>query len=351
MFERGPWLLILGIAAVTVMTLTACRSVPKEEPAARVTSLTIFPVTAMGQPQRNFGEALGLLLEKRGFAGVRIAESAFTPEPGADFDAIAESFGSFVSANPVTTDFALYCEFQGSPRDGVESVREVLVDRTGKVIWVDIQGASDRDFARIKPSNPMSCCELVSKRLEPMLVLEPDGVKNGAMEQLWERKSGTPDRAERAAMAGRLEKLRAADDATLLVYPVRVGDGTDRAGGEKLVALLNDAKLCRARLAPEPLWFEVAHDSNEQRVLWDMAKAFRDHVRKHPPATDYAAYGDYIMHDGKAWAVHVVICDAEGELVLVDFQNDHHDDFQAIAPKNPDDCSRLAAKRLAGYLK
>ena len=55
--------------------------------------------------------------------------------------------------------------------------------------------------------------------------------------------------------------------------------------------------------------------------------------------------------DGGAWAVHFVVCDREGEWVIVDFQNDHHGDFQSIDPKTPDDCGRLVAKRLQGYLR
>jgi hypothetical protein len=38
-------------------------------------------------------------------------------------------------------------------------------------------------------------------------------------------------------------------------------------------------------------------------------------------------------------------------LVIVDYQNDHHDDFNAIKPKSAEDGDRLVLKRLEGYCK
>jgi len=37
--------------------------------------------------------------------------------------------------------------------------------------------------------------------------------------------------------------------------------------------------------------------------------------------------------------------------VIVDYQNDHHTDFNAIKPKSAEDCNRLVSKRLEGYCK
>ena len=37
--------------------------------------------------------------------------------------------------------------------------------------------------------------------------------------------------------------------------------------------------------------------------------------------------------------------------LIVDFQNSHHGDFQSIDPKTPEDCGRLVAKRIEGYLR
>ncbi len=72
-----------------------------------------------------------------------------------------------------------------------------------------------------------------------------------------------------------------------------------------------------------------------------------------PHQADYALLADYRMRPavGRAWTVHFVIRDRDGEWVIVDYQNNHHDDFQSIDPKTTDDCGRLVAKRLVGYLR
>lgn len=355
----GRWIVrstAMAVVLVTLMAVSACTGIQETAQEARITSLTIFPVTAMGEQHKNMGEALGLLLEKSGFRRIKIAEVSFRPQAEADFDKIAASFGRFIGENPIATDYALYCEFQGTPQEGVQGVREVLVDKEGKVFWTDVQAPRDPDFERIKPSNPMTCCMLVTERLRPMLVLaSPEELEGeGEMARLWARKSGTPDKKELDAIKVRQGKMReTAGQATVVVYPIRVGKKADRESAEHLVSLLNERNLCRARVADEPLSFEVKLNSNEQRVLWDMAKTFQSHMREKAPAADYALYGDHIIvpHTGKVWAVHFVVCDGNGDFVIVDFQNDHHRDFRAISPESLQDCNRLAATRLAGYLQ
>jgi hypothetical protein len=52
-----------------------------------------------------------------------------------------------------------------------------------------------------------------------------------------------------------------------------------------------------------------------------------------------------------AFTVHFVVCDHNGEWVIVDFQNDHFPDFQAMELKSGDDCDRLVTKRLDRFLR
>jgi hypothetical protein len=107
------------------------------------------------------------------------------------------------------------------------------------------------------------------------------------------------------------------------------------------------------RVGGTALPIEVKPDPNEQKALWTVAQKFREHVRANPPQADYVLYADYIMRppDGPVGAVHLVVCDREGEWVLVDFQNSHHKDFRKIRPENAEGCGRLAARRMAGYVK
>ena len=87
----------------------------------------------------------------------------------------------------------------------------------------------------------------------------------------------------------------------------------------------------------------------------DTARAFRDFLRKNPPETGYALLADYGIgksESGKTTvgAVHLIVCDRQGDWVLVDYQNSHHADFQEIDPRSRDDCNRLAARRLKSRL-
>ncbi|MFH1999683.1 MAG: hypothetical protein ABIK28_08385, partial [Planctomycetota bacterium] len=59
-----------------------------------------------------------------------------------------------------------------------------------------------------------------------------------------------------------------------------------------------------------------------------------------------------LQADGRvAGAVHFALCDRKGDWVIVDFQNNHHDDFNEVSPKSWKDCNALATIRLKGYLE
>jgi len=70
-------------------------------------------------------------------------------------------------------------------------------------------------------------------------------------------------------------------------------------------------------------------------------------------ATVLVMLAEYFVNPagGPVGAVHFVVCEKSGDWVLVDFQNNTHEDFQRIAPKSIEDCDRLAIERLAKRLK
>jgi hypothetical protein len=87
-------------------------------------------------------------------------------------------------------------------------------------------------------------------------------------------------------------------------------------------------------------------------MLWSAAKSIQQAVRAAPVQKDYLLFTDFLMESaGKAGAVHTFLLSPAGELVVVDFQNSHHDDFQRLSPASAEDCSELAAIRLASCLK
>jgi len=322
-------------------------------------SLTIFPVVLPGGARKDAAEVLALFLEKAGMQNLATADAEFRLPEEAAFDQAAALFGEFVRAHPIATEWALYAEFVGSSRPPrVEEIRAVVVDRQGACVWVDQQTPDDADFKRLKPGCPMTCCYLVSERLRGQLGLT-EADRDDSDEGQWARrlaeKSGLPDKSEWVAIDRRQEVMkRAADSATVLLYPVQIRGEVDQVSATHLVHLLNDGAVCQAVAADAGPVFELAPGPNEQRRLWDLARAARRHVRANQPGADYALFAEYMISSRdkkKVMAVHFVICDRDGEWVIVDFQNDHHADFQSVDPRSREDCGTLLAKRLRGYLR
>jgi hypothetical protein len=323
-------------------------------------SLTIFPVVMpdIDAVHQDVADAVALLLEQAGMGNLETTDVVFRLPAGVDFERAAELFGKFVRQNPIETEYTLYVEFIGTPQSGPQEIRGVVVDKAGDCVWIDRQTPDDPDFKRIKPDCPLACCYLFSERLRTQLGLteaDRDETSQGKFARLWACKSGTPSGDERTAMEDRLAIMRAAGaNARLAVFPVRLsGDEVSSDDATRLAKLLGEQGLCEAAALETPLRIALQPSRNEQKLLWDLARAFRDHVEQNPPDADYVLYADYMIgsRTGEVGAVHFVVCDRAGEWVIVDFQNDHHADFNTIGPQTCQDCSRLVAKRLAGYLR
>jgi hypothetical protein len=332
-------------------------------------SLTIFPVVIWATNKaekgvedigKEVGKVLGLLLEKAGMGNLEITDSVFVLPADVEFDAAAERFGDFVRANPIKTEYALYAEVvgrTGSPPQ-FDEIRGVIVDRAGDCVWVDRQTPDDSDFKRIKPECLMTCCVLLTERVRTQLRI-PESASNdsgeGRFARMFAENSPAPDKAEWTVIEQRQAAMKKPAPSTkVAVFPVRLSDDeVSRESATHLANLLSEEELCEATALDTPLHIEIQPSRNQQKLLWDLARAFQGHVRQNPPEADYVLYADYMIspRHQKVGAVHFVICDRDGEWVIVDFQNSHHSDFQSIDPKTRADCDRLVAKRLEGYLR
>ncbi len=323
--------------------------------AGKNASLTVVPVNLGGSPSKQVAEVVGLMLERGGMENLEIATAEFRPPEKADLAQTAKALADFVRANPVKTDYALFADFIGSPGKGVDEIRGIVVSKSGEVVWQDRQTPDDADFKQAKPDCPMDCCLLLIGRLRPVLGLEDPtraDAPEGKLAKRWREKSGVPSDADTAAMKEQQDAFKkAAPKATLLVYPVHAGDALSPESAANLAKLITEAKLMKATAADTGPQLDIQRDMNEQKVLWSMAQAFREHVQKEPPAADYVLYADYLMGKDAVGGVHFAICDRKGQWVIVDFQNSHWEDFQSIKPKSREDCDRLVLKRLEGYCK
>jgi hypothetical protein len=321
-------------------------------------SLTILPVRLAGQSWDRVTEVVGLLLEQQGLKNVELGKKPFAP-PATNLDGLAAAVGVFVKSNAVATGYALYAEFNGNQQTGLNEMRAVVVDAAGAPVWTDRLTAEDDAFKKAGNAEPLTLAVLLIERLKPQLGLDAataKAAKPGKMAAIMDERGGLPPADERSAMPELQQAMKKAmPGATVLVFPPRVdGANTSVVSGSNVVRSLNQAGLCKAVQADEPVLLKASlADPNELKALWGIATEFREYVRAHPPAADYALYADYFFNPQHAEQgfVHWVVCDRKGDWVVVDMQNSHNRDYQTIGIISRDRCDQLLLRRLEGYLK
>ena len=361
--------LLLGGLVIASGAETTARPQPvsgDEKPASgSQKSVTVFPVAIVpsknipvGLPKR-FAAVVGSLLERAGVDEVEVAEKAFTPPETDDLSKVAEAFGDLVAGQSIETEYALYGEILHADRK-IQAIRTILVDKQGKAVLADQD--DQETFARtshIQPKDPMTCLVFLAVKLQKLWGLADPLRKDapsGKLEERLRKEAGVPSDRERAAMANRLQALKAKlDTAKLTVHPVRVGRESDKACSVQLVNMLNDQGVCSSQVGQDGPKLQIRGSFDQQKVLWDTARAFRQFVRESRPDTEYTLFADYGIFSpasdrAKVNHVHFIVCDRAGDWVIVDYQNSHHADFQRISPKSPQDCNRLLVERLKSYV-
>ena len=323
------------------------------------TSLTVLPIRLAGKPLDRVTTVVGVLLEQKGLKNIELTQTVFQPANADNLESLSTAVGAFVRANPVTTDYALYAEYNGTPKTGLTDLRAVVVDKTGAVTWTDRQTAQDQAVKNLGHADPMTLSVLLVDRLSPQFGLNEataKAAKPGKLAALMNEQSGLPPQSERDATLARQKALKqAAPNFTVLVYPPRVnGRQSGLAGATNLVSVVNQAALGKAVPAEQPIVFKSSlADPNEEKALWSLEREFRDSVRAHPPEADYALCADYAFNPQNAdqGFMHFILCDRSGEWVIVDLQNSHWPDYQSVGVTSLARCDQLLVKRLAGYLR
>jgi len=322
-------------------------------------SLTVLPVVLMAQPFDRASEVVALLLEKQGLKTLELGATAFVPGEGTSMEKLPEAFANFVRQNPPTTEYVLYAEFNGNRQSGLNDLRAIVADQTGAILWTDHQTASDAAFRKAEAREPMTMAMLLVERLSPQLGLNTDTAKAarpGKFARLMEERSGLPPQAERDALPARQQAMIAASqNATVVVIPVVAPDRSENEVAARIAKSIGDARLFKSASNPtDPVALQSPRsDPNEMKMLWDLARSLREHVKKNPPPADYVLCADY-RFNAQTWErgyVHFVVCDRQGEWMIVDLQNSHQPDYQSIKPTSKERCEELLLKRLQGYLR
>ncbi len=321
-------------------------------------SLTVLPVRLAGQLPDRLTLIVGAILETAGLEHVEVGEAAFDPGGNTRMAALVTALGDFIAQNPVTTDYALYAEYNAAPGKGLNELRAVLVARTGKVAWSERLTADDEPFRQIEGPDPMTISVLLAERLGPLFGLNEDTQRNAKPSRLWEvlgQQSNLPPESERNAIAGRTEAMKKARHAlTLLIVPMRANGIPDTASAAVLAREVNDAGLCRAISTSRPAEVAPTPDTPDGlAIFWNMATSFRAWVREAHLDADYILFVDCLYVPGR-WErgfVHLVVCDRSGEWAIADMQHSERPEYQAIKPTSSTACGRLAVQRLASHLQ
>ncbi len=328
------------------------------------TRLGLLPVVLVGRPSEEVAAALGLVLERRGMDHLELGSEPFVAPAGADWSATATAFAQWVArpdpaggAGASRPEAFLYAEVLGDPRRGPTEVRFAVAGADGALLWSDRQGPADADWQRTvrRDPDPLGCMTLVAERLFTLAGwrVRP-GPVDGPMAQRFAARSGLPSASERTAMQARRRVLREAYDEAPLVVAASLWQGVADAGGPtRLVGRLVDDGWLQARAAEGELALSVPPSANEQRRLWDLARALQTAVRSRPPTgAEYVLANDcgLDLAGGHGFA-HAVVVDARGEVVMAEFWNDQAPEWQAAAPQDQAAVERLLAVQLRQRLR
>jgi hypothetical protein len=306
---------------------------------------------------RMVADVLGGVAESYGMNNLDALDTEFVPPAEAAWEQVPAHLAEFLKKNQPKNEYVLYAQYLGNPNGGPTEIRFVVTDAAGNLVLSDRQTDKDEDFKRIVSGDPdaMGCSVLVAERLFSRLGWQKvEGKPHGKFARKWAHASGTPNDEEQAAMERCLEKLKSGvKTKQIAVYSTCIGEQRNTESAARLVSLVTQQLGCQAIKVDKSVSFQRQPTANEQKLLWDLARAFRDYLRANPADSNYAMLAEYFINPagGPAGAVHFVVCEKSGDWVLVDFQNSTHEDFQRISPKSIEDCDRLAVERLAKRLK
>jgi uncharacterized protein (TIGR03067 family) len=327
-------------------------------------SLTVLPVRITGvmferETRDRVSGVVGLLLEQNGLKHIELGKNDFDPGTDTTTEQRAASLAEFIKKNPIATEYAVYAEYHADgAKHTLDELRVIVVDKTGAVVCSDLQTLRDKAFQSLESPDPMTLSVLLVDRLSPQLGLNEQtakAAKPAQMAAIMDERSGLPPESERASLPERQKEMRGLKHKlSLMVFPPRVGGKTvDEASAADVAKLINDAGLCKAVAAKQSILLKAAlDDPNELKALWNLARGFRDSVRRNPVDADYVLDADYVFNS-QNWEqgiVHFVVCDRKGEWVIVDLQNSHQPDYRSIKPTSRQGCDKLLVKRLEGYL-
>ena len=70
-----------------------------------------------------------MMLEQQGLKNIELGKTAFESPNKTELDRLTVSLAEFVAKNPITTDYALYAEFNASAPRKLDELNAIVVDK------------------------------------------------------------------------------------------------------------------------------------------------------------------------------------------------------------------------------
>lgn len=367
--EKTLKLEMLAIAVAGFLALGVCftgcggkETANNLEPAGRqldldAKSVRVYPVgvdkTGVSQEfafDVSMAEVIGMLLGRGGMKP-EVSHESIPVTPADSLSDMENKIRKFHTNQKIDADYTLFVSFTGkpaAPRRILGKTCIVITDPAGNIIW----SRQDTEFPDGAPDCPMAACVYVIHALRKVSDLQDferkDAPRSTPMEELMKMRSGVPKEQEIKEMDERWKAaLNLLKDATITVYPFHIRGSEEGSGqiAETLAKELEKSIFGRAFVTKTVPDINVQGNPNELRVLWDTAKAFRSYLQEHPADTDYVLLVD-IGGLPTVQYVHVILCEGNGQWVMVDIQNSHHRAFKRVNPDSVADCGNLALIRL-----
>lgn len=316
-------------------------------------SLTILPIMVAGRPFDRATDIVGALLEEQGLHHLELGRTPFIAGVKAEPRVLSASLTAFLKTNLISTDYALYAEFNGATLD---EVRAVVVNQAGEAVWAERQTTQDKAFqALVSPRDPLTLIAFLVERLSPQLSLNEETAKNRSheLEDRSKAKSGYGPASEtKERMPARLKSMKESrQQAALMVLGVRMDHAVNVTNASDVAKRISAAKLFRTAVpAKQSLAIEASMAGGDQmKYLWDIAREFQAFVKKNPPDADYVLFADYLFNrqNWRQGGVEFVVCDRQGEWVLAELTNSDQDDYRRVKPISAEGCDQLVVERLA----
>ena len=275
---------------------------------------------------RIVADVLGGVAESYGMNNLDALDAEFIPPAEATWEQVPVHLAEFLKKNQPKGEYVLYAQYLGNPNGGPTEIRFVVTDAVGNLVLSDRQTDKDEDFKRIVSGDPdaMGCSVLVAERLFSRRGWQKvEGEPHGKFAHKWAQASGIPSDSENAAMEKSFAKFKANVKITqMAVYSSFVNEKYNAESAAHLTSLITQQIGCKTIKVDKQVSFQRQPTGNEQKLLWDLARAFRDYLRANPADSNYAMLAEYFVNPagGPAGAVHFVICEKSGDWVLTDFQ-------------------------------